>query len=232
MTQKPNFDQTENLEDEQRIIEYLRSHRDFLERHPDLLIDMQVSHDSGNGVSLIERQVDVLRENNQALRKKLRALIEAAEQNESLNQQLYEVLLAAIVQNDLDTALNVLPDTVKEQFDLPLAVIRLSVDDHDMQARTEIADKADIEYQQLHARVAHGRSVCDDRLPTQVLKYLFADQAETVGSCALVPLGVGDPLGVLALASPDENRFRADLGTLFLNRLGVVVGVVLKRLLG
>ncbi len=232
MTQKPNFEQTENLEDEQRIIEYLRSHRDFLDRHPDLLVDMQLSHESGNGVSLIERQVDVLRESNEALKKKLRTLIEAAEQNESLNQQLYEVLLTAIVQNDLDTALDVLPGTIKEQFDLPLAVIRISVDDREMQARTEIADKSDIDYQQLHARIAHGRSVCDDRLPTQVLKYLFADQAEEVGSCALVPLGTGDPLGVLALASPDESRFRADFGTLFLDRLGDVVGVVLKRLLG
>lgn len=232
MTQKPNFDQTENLEDEQRVLEYLRSHRDFLNRHPDLLVDMQVSHESGDGVSLIERQVDVLRENNEVLRKKLRALIDTARQNESLNQQLYEVVLAAIVQNDLDTALDVLPGTIKEQFDLPLAVIRISADNRELQVRAEIVDKADVDYQQIHTRVAHGRSVCDDRLPTQVLKYLFADRAEQVGSCALVPLGSGDPSGVLALASPDESRFRADFGTLFLDRLGVVVGVVLKRLLG
>ncbi len=232
MTQKPNFDQTENLQEEQRLIDYLRSHRDFLDRHPDLLIDMQVPHESGDGVSLIERQVDVLRENNGALRKKLRALIKTAKQNESLNQQLHEVVLAAIVQNNLDTALDVLPGTIKEQFDLPLVVIRISTNNNERQARTEITDEADIDYQQLHARVAHGRSVCDDRLPSQVLKYLFADRAEQVGSCALVPLGIGDPLGVLALASPDESRFRADLGTLFLDRLGVVIGVVFKRLLG
>jgi len=232
MTQKPNFDQTENLDDEQQVIEYLRSHRDFLDRHADLLVDMRVSHESGSGISLIERQVDVLRENNEALRKKLRALIETAKQNESLNRQLYEVLLAAIVQTDLDSALDVLPATIKEQFDLPLAVLRIAVDDLAMQMRPEITNKADVDYQQLHARIAHGRSVCDDRLPHKVLQYLFADQAQQVGSCALVPLGTGDPLGVLALASSDKHRFRSDLGTLFLDRLGVVIGVVIKRLLG
>jgi uncharacterized protein YigA (DUF484 family) len=232
MTHKPNFDQTDNLVDEQHIIEYLRTHRDFLERHPDLLIDMQVPHDSGSGISLIERQVDALRESNEALRRKLRALIDTAKQNESLNQQLHEVLLAIIVQDDLDAALDVLTETIKDQFDVPLAVIRFAVDDQEKRARAEITDKADIDYQQLHARVAHGKSVCDDRLPTQTLKYLFADQAEKVGSCALVPLGTADPLGVLALASLDKSRFRADLGTLFLDRLGVVVGVVLQRLLG
>ncbi len=232
MTQKQNFDQTENLQDEQRIIEYLRGHRDFLDRHPDLLVDMHVPHESGSGLSLIERQVDALREENAALRTKLRTLIETAKRNESLNQQLYKVLLMAIVQSDLDTALEVLPDTIKEQFDLPLVVIRIANDDREMGARIEMADKSDIHYQQVHARVAHGKSVCDDRLPTQVLKYLFADQSEQVGSCVLVPLGFGDPLGVLALASSDENRFRADLGTLFLDRMGVVIGVVLKRLLG
>lgn len=232
MTQEPELHQTKNLEDERRIIDYLRSHQDFLDRHPDLLIDMQVPHESGSGVSLIERQVDALRESNAALRKKLRELVETAKQNESLNQQLYDVILAAIVQDDLDTALDVLPGIIKEHFDLPLAVIRISVDDHAMQARAEIADNADINYQQVYARVAHGKSVCDDRLPNQVLKYLFAQEAEKIGSCALVPLGIGEPLGVLALASPELSRFRADLGTLFLDRLGVVIGVVLQRLLG
>lgn len=231
MTQKPNFEQTGNSEDEQHIIEYLRSHDDFLDRHPDLLINMQVAHESGSGVSLIERQVDALRDNNKVLREKLRALIETAKQNESLNQQLYEVLLAAIVQDDLGTALDVLPGTIEQQFDLPLAVIRIPVNDDELRVRKECTDVADADYQQLRARIAHGKSVCDDRLPNQVLRYLFADQAEGVGSCALVPLGIGDPMGVLALASPDESRFRADLGTLFLDRLGAVVGVVLTRLL-
>ncbi len=232
MTHKANVDQSDDLQEEQRVIEYLRNHRDFLKRHPELLIDMQVSHESGSGVSLIEKQVDVLRENNESLRKKLRALVSTAKQNESLNEQLYEVLLAAIVQDGLDSALDVLPATIKEQFDVPLAVIRIASDEHELPKRNEFAGSTDKEYRQVYARIAHGRSVCDDRLPLQVLTYLFADQAQKVGSCALIPLGHGDPIGVLALASPDEGRFRADLGTWFLDRLGRVVGVVLRRLLG
>ena len=232
MIQKSNIEQLDPLIEEQRIVEYLQDHKDFFDRHADVLTEMAVPHESGGGASLIERQVEALRGKNQVLKEKLNALVSTAKQNEVLNQHLYEVSLTAIELSNLDTALDALTEKIKDQFGVPLVAIRISYAGHRSTTRVEVADPDDAGYQQVHARIAHGQSVCDDRLPSGVLSYLFGIDAEQVGSCALVPLGGHQPLGILVLASPDKDRFRADLGTLFLDRLGTVVGRLLKRLLG
>ena len=46
---------------EQAVVDYLTAHPDFFTRHPQLLRDLSLPHDSGNAVSLIERQVELLR---------------------------------------------------------------------------------------------------------------------------------------------------------------------------
>ena len=48
-------------EERDRVLAYLRSHPDLLDRHPDLLADLIIPHGAGSA-SLIERQVQVLRE--------------------------------------------------------------------------------------------------------------------------------------------------------------------------
>jgi len=49
-------------------------------------------------------------------------------------------------------------------------------------------------------------------------------------SSMLVPIGGRRPIGVLALASVQKNRFEPDQGTFYLDRLGELMGAVLRRL--
>ena len=46
------------------VREYLKNHDDFLQRYPDMLDFLHVSHASGSAVSLVEKQVSVMRERN------------------------------------------------------------------------------------------------------------------------------------------------------------------------
>ncbi|MES9871125.1 MAG: DUF484 family protein, partial [Sedimenticola sp.] len=58
-------EQTTEEDTEQLVIDYLKSNADFFERNQDLLKELELSHSSGGAVSLIERQVQSLREQNQ-----------------------------------------------------------------------------------------------------------------------------------------------------------------------
>ena len=54
--------------DDPSVTQYLQQHPDFFERHPQLLTRLRLQHPrNGTTISLIERQVDVLREKHAEL---------------------------------------------------------------------------------------------------------------------------------------------------------------------
>ena len=66
--------------------EYLQTYPDFFERNGALLAKLRLPHlrDAGATVSLVERQVEVLRERNQTLERKLKELVDVARANDVL----------------------------------------------------------------------------------------------------------------------------------------------------
>jgi len=74
--------------------------------------------------------------------------------------------------------------------------------------------------------------VCGTLKPGQ-LDALFAAEADDIASAALIPLVESASsrkcYGLLAIGSQDRNRFRADMGTVFLSQLGKILSRVLKK---
>ena len=63
---------------EQAIHDYLAAHPDFFENHAALLNSLHLPHATGGAISLVERQVSVLRQKDLKLEKQLKELIEVA----------------------------------------------------------------------------------------------------------------------------------------------------------
>ena len=83
---------------DQSVLDFLRQSPDFFLRHPSALSELSLPHESGEAVSLIERQIDILRERNVTMRKRMNELLQAARMNDeifaktrSLNLALLEV---------------------------------------------------------------------------------------------------------------------------------------------
>jgi uncharacterized protein len=96
------------LLDDETVMRYLRDHTDFFQRHPELVSELELPHESGSAVSLVERQVALLRDRNIELRKRLGTLLQAAEENDALftkTRALTLALLDAGSLDDLDAAL-------------------------------------------------------------------------------------------------------------------------------
>jgi uncharacterized protein YigA (DUF484 family) len=222
--------ESEEIKEQERVARYLAANPDFFLGHADLLSAMNIPHPRGEGTaSLIERQVHVLREKHRRERAQLQSLVETARENERVANRLHEVALELMVAADLDSVFVSIPPLVRELFRVDAAVVRV---EHTSLAgnRAELVHPSEPVYVELRSRVTHGRSVVENNLPASLRASLFGGDAERMHSAMLVPVGGKRPVGVLVLATAERNRFAADQGTFYLDRLGELMGAALSRL--
>ena len=202
---------------EANVLDYLQQHPALLMHHPQVLtvIDLPDSA-SGDAISLIERQIKALREQNLGLEVKMTDMVLAGQNNQRVSDALLNVAIELVNLSSRKTRIKALPTLVADQFDLLAVSVR----------EAEAGESA---YQRLEQRFAHSDSVCDHRLAAELLHYLFPDHAEEIGSVALMALKdkSGQLFAVLALAGTDKDRFRIDSGTVYLDQLARLVSVAL-----
>src|ERR1700728_5360781 len=76
--------------EEQAVVQYLHHNPDFFEHHPQLLARMRLQHPrNGATISLIERQVEVLREKVQTQEGKLAEFVRVARANNVLAEKIH-----------------------------------------------------------------------------------------------------------------------------------------------
>ena len=227
-------DQKIDIKDTERdIVRYLRDHPDFFERHQGLLADMLLPHETGGAISLLERQVSVLREQRDDNKKKLQQLIKTAQKNEQLNNHVNALILALLDAMSLEEVLEVVRTRLANDFDAEAVVVRLFNTGHPTMTRLpELVDWSEPVLGAFEKVIDGRKPVCGALKPGQ-LDALFSDQSDNIVSAALIPLvesaSSSKCYGMLAIGSPDRNRFRADMGTVFLSQLGKVLTRVMKQ---
>ncbi len=221
----------EDTHEEQLVLDFLTRHPDFFSRHPDILEKLALPHDSGRAVSLVERQVAVLRQRNVELRHRLNELIDNARANDRLFDKSKQLVLRLVDADTLPTLVSVLDASLREDFGIPAAGL-LIFDIADSEPLPGIARVVtSVEAQDRVAPLFHGnRPLCGILRPEEVA-FLFGADAGEVGSVAAVRLGREQPLGILALGNPDPHHYQSDSGTLFLGHIADVLNRVMPRLL-
>lgn len=216
---------------EHEIARYLRDHPAFFEEHQDVLAGMILSHESGSAVSLIERQVQVLREQKDNQKRKLQSLISTAQNNEKLNNNVNALILELLDADSLNDILKVIEQRMRADFEADAVVVKLLAS-----GNAVLKEHEELTAWQQPALII-GEKVMTARQPvcgsfnTEQMQALFDDA--DIQSAGVVPL-VEDKnskncYGIIAIGSYDPQRFRADMGTLFLSLLGQVLTRILKR---
>ena len=229
--------QQENSMDDKKLehtlVRYLRDHPGFFEHHLDLLADMILPHVHGGTVSLVERQVSVLREQKEQYRRQLQQLVKHAEKNEQLSKHFNGLILALLDARELDQVIDIINQRLQQEFEAEAVSLRLFNTDHPhLRARPEMLDWSEAVLSTFEKVISGRRPVCGTLPPIQV-DALFNEAAEGIQSTALIPLLISEQskkcYGLLAIGSHDAGRFRADMGTLFLSHLGKVLSRVLSQ---
>jgi uncharacterized protein YigA (DUF484 family) len=201
-------------EEEQDVLDFLHKTPDFFIRHADILAEMPIRHGSGGAVSLIERQVRVIRDKNHQLNTRLEGLLQTARQNESRVNGMNR-LAESLIQADSQAAVVAsLSSVLHAEFAVEAARIALFDPPAAVTDPTCIALSREALPAGLKDFFRQGQVVCG-ALDEAVRVHLFGDHAE-LKSVALVPLDRADCLGLLALASTDPEQFSPNMGNLFL----------------
>ncbi|MDH4133328.1 MAG: DUF484 family protein [Gammaproteobacteria bacterium] len=208
---------------EELVRRFLEETPDYFLNHPELLAALVLPHpESGRAVSLVERQVRVLRDRSERLARELGELLGIARDNDQLSERVQRFALAMIDADSLDDALDTGQDMLRQEFSLDGVVLRLSGNPRPVLPRAEFVavDDAVLAGMQNHIGSRGGQTVCGPLSDTGLLNSIFGAGAAEIGSTALVPLTRRGLNGVLALGSREPGRFRPDMGTVYLQRLG------------
>ncbi len=195
------------------IANYLEQNPAFFDQHQELLANLRLSADE---TPFHQRQVEVLRSRHSAEQAKYELVVDSARKNQTLEQQLH-ALSEQLLKHPVHSVYRA-TETIEQHFSLPhVAIFR--AEDLDRSAKEEE------HFELLTKRIIHGNSICDDRVSSTLLDWMFHDS--TVASCAFVPLLSHGQNGVLALGDSDKERFQPGMGTVYLDRIGELVSAYL-----
>src|SRR5580692_4532277 len=109
------------------VAEYLLTFPDFFERNSQLLTKLRLPHvrDVAATVSLVERQVEVLRERNQSLERKLKELVDVARANDVLADRIHRLSQRLIKTRTLAESISAIETSLREDFDAMHSVLVL-----------------------------------------------------------------------------------------------------------
>lgn len=212
------------------VADFLVEHPEFFESQPQLATKLRIPHSSGQAVSLIEKQVEILRKQNSQLERKLIDLIEVARANDAAVERIHQLVLVLMEAEDLPDLMHGLADRLRHRFGADAIRLILFKGDADKvefgpAVRME-RDAPEVgEFQNL---LRNGQPVVGRLRPRQ-LEILFAENAPRIGSAALIPIGDRAEIGLLGIGSQSEDQFGPTLGTTFLVRIGDVLTTALRR---
>jgi len=198
------------------VAQFLKSHPQFFDQFPQLLETIYVPHPhGGRAIPLSERQIVTLREKVKLLEGKLGELIRFGEDNDAIGEKVHRLSLALLGAKDFAGTVHALYFHLREDFSVPHVALRVwgrSLLDGTLEGspvEPELRDKAE----------TMGAPQCGPAAGSPYLPW-FREAQEHVRSLALVPLGQTRTVGLLALGSEDPQRFFAEMGTLYLRRIG------------
>lgn len=221
---------TEQAPSEQQVADYLSRHPDFFLRQAELLSELTLPHDSGEAVSLVERQVAILRERNMDMRHRLSKLLDNARDNDRLFDKTRRLVLALLEARSLEDALDALLHSFQHDFNIHYtSVLLFGREDALPPSAARVVTLGEAR-EHIGPVLKNNKPLCG-ALGEQETGFLFPDFADSVGSLALVPLLHGNTFGILAIANRDPDYYRSSMGTLFLSYIGEVLSRLLPRLM-
>lgn len=221
-----------NEDNEQQIARWLKSNPEFLQRHPELLSQMKMPDlHAGRAISLHERQLEVMREKHRQLEHRLADLMRVAQENDLIGEKMQRFtrqLLLHEERSSLDRRLIALLEEIFQVPQVGLSVWPLGA------ARLEPGLELPLSGDELDRVDQMQQPLCGSPAQKPGVIWL-ADRGQNARSVALLALRRGvepQAFGLLVLGSADPDRFHAQMGTAFLQRLAELVSAALTPALG
>ena len=233
MSTQRNPDFIEEELSENAVHDFLQENPDFFERHSVLLGSLRLPHVAGGTVSLVERQVSVLRQRDLKLERKLKDLIEVARANDALATKIHHLALQMLAASDLSGTLRCIEESLRTGFGADQSILVLFGNPEMFKnirlGRFFVAVERGDESLRAFDTFLEGSGPRCGQVRDAQRDFLFGKETDEVGSAALIPLGKKSEVGFLAIGSVDANHFHPGMSIDFLTRLGELVAGAIKR---
>ena len=210
--------------DQNGIAKYLLENPGFFSKFPEVLDKIQ-SHKTAKDkvISLGQNQLFQLRREKGFLKENLLALLEIATQNDRLGESIHKVTIEIIKASDLKRLLEIFASCLKVEFHVADSVIKIlnfkKSDNYDSRA----AD------QEIELVLGNLDSPICTKTPITISNKWFKE-IHTLKSFLYCPIIGSSKLGILVLASTEEEHYNEDLDFVFLKRLVEVFALRLEGL--
>lgn len=206
------------------VAAYLQANPDFFVARDALLIELRIPHKRGDTVSLVERQISLLRERSHEMHQTLAHLMDVARDNERLFDKTRQLILDLLDASSLEDLVGTLEDSLRNAFQVPFVSLILFSDSPLAVGRSVSSAEA---HQAVGGLLTSSKGTCGTlREPERV--FLFGkEQAAQIGSTAVIAISHNGVHGVLAIGNSDAQYYKNAMGTLFLS----YIADVLARLL-
>ena len=219
--------------DDAQVVAFLKANPDFLARHPELFEVLELRHAAGAAVSLIERQVEILRGKSGRLEDRLKALLDAARDNEVRAANVHHLARSLIRAPTLAATVTALRKCLREDFNVDDCWVGINpgaLKRHDIEG-LHVLDPAG-PVAKAFENFVRTRLVECGPLDEARARLLFPRAKALPQSAAVVPLEKESGLGMLVLASADRERFQPRQGRLFLDMTADLVAAAVRARLG
>jgi len=211
------------------VAAYLKDHPEFFIGRDELLADLSLPHASGKAISLLERQVTILRERGMEARQKLNNLLENARNNDQLFDVTRNLVLALLRARDISEIASVTQDQLASQANIDNCEF-IVIDHPAVKTSPAVRSESLATLRRDFSDVFRLKRTHCGALSEQQVAYLFPGPAGKIRSTALCPvINNSEVLALLAFGNKSDNYFNVNLDTLFLDFIGRVVGAVMDR---
>ena len=152
------------------IINFLRENKDFFIRHPEQLEVLEVSNRNGKVASLVNHQVNVLKDRNNQLKNRLSELISNAQENEKIMSQVFQLTLQLCQISHIANITKHFARFVKHTFDSDLFKIIVPKYDKLKNSQTVLCVEDEEEFSALFKEFIKNDSPICGRLKKQKIK--------------------------------------------------------------
>ena len=216
----------------EQITDYLKKNPRFFIEQPEVLDFLDLDEPPEGTISLAKRQVQRLKTKNEQLHEQLHALIDNARQNTQLQERVHQLCLSLMDCDSLEALLPILITQLKQEFNADEVTLRLFYGEQkfplpDLEENIAQLHIDDVCLKPFDKMLDKHKPVCG-RMPKAQKKVLFGEEQAEVASVAGIPIGHDPCVGLLAIASYDQDRFHSNMATDYLAFLGDVLMRLLR----
>jgi len=213
----------------EQVADYLRQHPDFFINRDSLLADLTLPHESGEAISLLERQVSILRNRGIEARQKLNNLLENARNNDQLFDTTRNLVLALLRADDLTEVATVAQDQLSNHDNIDACEL-IIIEHPAAKTAPSIRTAPLATLRRDFGDVFRLKRTHCGPLAREQLDFLFPGTSRNIRSTALCPvISNSEVLALIGFGNSKENYFNIHLDTLFLDFIGRVVGAVMEK---